>query len=183
MDFNYAFRPHMAFLIHYLNDNAFGKVRTLAYLPKTNGRAVNEENLYRAFRNGNSLATDGPVALFSLRPRKSMKTYLLGETLPLQPGEDLELSMEWKSTPEFGPVNKISLYLGTTKGERDITNQVFSPRSRKKGYEFEGSIEQGLSKWDAMPCYLRLEAGSGIEPETGETLFRCVTNPIWVVAG
>jgi hypothetical protein len=144
---------------------------------------VSEESLYRALRNGNALTTDGPVALFSLRPKNGGKTHRLGETVLHKPGEDLELSMEWKSTPEFGPVNKIRLYLGTTKGERDITDQVCSPRSRKKGYEFEGSIEQVLSKWDTMPCYLRLEAGSGIEPETGETLFRCVTNPIWVVAG
>jgi hypothetical protein len=183
MDFNFAFRPHMAFLIHYLNDNAFGKVRTLAYLPKTNGQELSGESLYRALRNGNSLATDGPVALFSLRPKNGGKTHHLGETVPHKPGEDLELSMEWKSTPEFGPVDKISLYLGTTRGERDITEQVCPPRSRKKGYEFEGSIERVLSKWETIPCYLRLEAGSGIDPESGETLFRCVTNPIWVVAG
>ena len=186
MDFNFAFRPHMAFLIHYLNDNAFGKVRTLAYLPKANGRELSEESLCRALRNGNSLATDGPVALFSLRPKGGEKTYRLGETVPHQPGEDLELSMEWKSTPEFGPVNKINLYLGTAKGETDITNQIYFPLSRKrrpkKGYEFEGSIQQVFSNWETMPCYLRLEAGSGIDPETGEALFRCVTNPIWIVA-
>ena len=183
MDFNYSFRPHMAFLIHYLNDNAFGKVRTLAYLPKTGGRVLTEENLYRAFRNGNALATDGPVALFSLRPKNRGKTYRLGETVPLQSGWDLKLSMEWKSTPEFGPVNKISLYLGTTRGETDITNLIRFPRSRKKGYEFKGSIEQVFSKWEAIPCYLRLEAASGTDPESGKALFRCVTNPIWIVAG
>lgn len=187
MDFNFAFRPHMAFLIHYLNDNAFGKVRTLAYMPRTDGRVLTKENLYRALRNGNALATDGPVALFSLRPKNGGKTYRLGETVPMQPGEDLELSMEWKSTPEFGPVDQISLYLGTTRGETDITDQVRSPRSpkssRKKGYGFEGSIRQVFSKWQAMPCYLRLEAASGTAPETGESLFRCVTNPIWIVAG
>ena len=180
MDFNYAFRPHMAFLIHYLNDNAFGKVRTLAYLPKSNGRALTEENLYQAFRNGNALATDGPVALFSLRPKNGGKTYRLGNTVPLQPGEALELTLAWKSTAEFGPVQKIKLYLGTTKGETDITDQIPFPRSRKKGYEFEGSVEQTFSKWEAMPCYLRLEASSGIDPKTGEDLFRCVTNPIWI---
>jgi len=183
MDFNYAFRPHMAFLIHYLNDNAFGKVRTLAYLPKSNGRVLTEENLYRAFRNGNALATDGPVALFSLRPKNGAMTYRLGDTVPLQPGEALELTLDWKSTPEFGPVHKISLYLGTIKGEEDITNQIRFPRRRKTAFEFEGSIEQSFSKWEAMPCYLRLEAASGIDPKTGEALFRCVTNPIWIAAG
>lgn len=183
MDFNYAFRPHMAFLIHYLHDNAFGKVRTLAYLPKSNGRALTEENLYWAFRNGNALATDGPVALFSLRPKSGAKTYQLGDTVSLEPDEAFDLTLEWKSTAEFGPVQKINLYLGTTKGEKDITHQIRLPRRRKKGDEFEGSIEQTFSKWEATPCYLRLEAASGIDPKTGEALFRCLTNPIWIAAG
>jgi len=180
MDFNYAFRPHMAFLIHYLHDNAFGKVRTLAYLPKSNGQVLTEENLYRAFRNGNALATDGPVALFSLRPEKGAKTYRLGDTVTLEPGDALDLTLEWKSTPEFGPIQTINLYLGTTKGEKDVTDQIRFPRRRKKGYEFEGSIEHTFSKWEATPCYLRLEAASGIDPKTGEAQFRCITNPIWI---
>ena len=29
-------------------------------------------------------------------------------------------------------------------------------------------------------CEVRLEASSGIDPKTGEDLFRCVTNPIWI---
>jgi len=183
MDFNYAFRPHMAFLIHYLNDNAFGKVRTVAYLPKSNGRALTEENLYRAFRNGNALATDGPVAFFTLRKMNSGKTYRLGDTVPLQAGEALELTIDWKSTAEFGPVETINLYLGTTKGEKDVTDQIRFPRSRKKGYDLEESIKQAFPEWEATPCYLRLEAASGIDPKTGEGLYRCVTNPIWIAAG
>jgi hypothetical protein len=182
MDFNYAFRPHMAFLIHYLNDNAFGKVRTVAYLPRNNGRILTEKDLYRAFRNGNTLATDGPVAFFTLRTMSGGKTYHLGDTAPLQRGEALEVTVEWKSTVEFGPVDKINLYLGTTKGETDLTDQVRFPRSRKKGYALEGSITQTLAKWESTPCYLRLEAASGIDPKTGEAQFRCITNPIWIAA-
>jgi hypothetical protein len=90
------------------------------------------------------------------------------------------LTLEWKSTPEFGPIQTINLYLGTTKGEKDVTDQIRFPRRRKKGYEFEGSIEHTFSKWEATPCYLRLEAASGIDPKTGEAQFRCVTNPIWI---
>jgi hypothetical protein len=102
--------------------------------------------------------------------------------VPLHGGEALELTIDWKSTAEFGPVEKINFYLGTIKGEKDITHQISFPRRRKKGYEFEGSIEQIFSKWKAMPCYLRLEAASGIDPKTGEAQFRCVTNPIWIMA-
>jgi hypothetical protein len=108
---------------------------------------------------------------------------LPGVLVPLQPGEALDLILEWKSSPKFGSVQKINLCLGTTKGEKDITDQIRFPRSRKKGYEFEGSIEQTFSKWEVTPCYLRLEAASGIDPKAGEGLFRCVTNPIWIAAG
>ena len=67
----------------------------------------------------------------------------------------MSVTLEWKSTPEFGPVNKINLYLGTVKGETDITNQIYFPLRRKrrpkKGYEFEGSIQQIFSNWETMP--------------------------------
>jgi hypothetical protein len=67
----------------------------------------------------------------------------------LEPGEALGLTLEWKSTPEFGPIQTINLYLGTTKGERDITRRIRFPRSRKKGYALEGSVEQTFSKWES----------------------------------
>jgi hypothetical protein len=183
MDFNYAFRPHFAFLIHYLYDNAFGKVRTLAYLPKADGSPLTEESLLWALRNGNTLATDGPITLFSLRSEGSDRIYRLGETVLLPPGRGLEMSLEWKSSPEFGPVDKISLYLGTTTGETDITNQIHFPGPIKMRYGLEGSIKQVFSEWKTLPCYLRIEASSGIDAKNRFGLFHCVTNPIWVVKG
>lgn len=71
--------------------------------------------------------------------------------------------------------------VGSTKPLRFVVENL--DRRRKKGYEFEGSIEQTFSKWEASPCYLRMEAASGIDPKTSEALFRCVTNPIWIAAG
>ncbi len=44
-------------------------------------------------------------------------------------------------------------------------------------------MESSCKKQLILPCYLRLEAGSGIDPETGEALFLWVTNPIWIVEG
>jgi hypothetical protein len=181
MDFNYAFRPHIAFFIHHLSDNAFGKVRTLAYLPEGNGRALDARSLCHALRHGHTLVTDGPVVFFSLHSDDCGQVYRLGDSMPLPASGVLELSLEWRSTPEFGPVQAITMILGTTKGEMDIVSQIHLPCPDEKGYGYEGSVRHVFPNWQHVPCYLRLEAASGVERGTGEALFRCVTNPIWIL--
>jgi len=181
MDFNYAFRPHPAFLIHYLNDNAFGKARTLAYLPKQNGRNLTEENLFEALRTGKTLLTDGPIVLFSLRPEGSEKIYRFGDTVLLPKVKNLELLLEWHSTEEFGPIEKIGVYLGTKKGELDISDQIDFSCLRNDRNGFQGRITHMFSPWTESPSYLRMQAVSSIDPKTVEGLFRCLTNPIWVI--
>ena len=179
MDFNYAFRPHPAFLIHQLNDNAFGKVRTLAYLPKNDGQALTELNLYEALRTGRTLLSDGPVALFHLWIEGSDQIYRLGDAITFPAGKTLELSLEWHSTKEFGPIEKINLWLGTVQKEEDITDRLDFSKLRADNNRFQGKITHVFPNWTISPCYLRLEATSG--PETDKKLFRCVTNPIWII--
>ena len=182
MDFNYALRPHPAFLLHYLNDNAFGKVRTLAYLPKQNGQTLREQSLYGALRTGKTLLTDGPVALFCVRPEGETKVYRLGDTVTFPAGKNLELLLEWHSTPEFGPIERFKLYLGTTKGEKKISDQIVFSGFGGGNYGFQGQIKHVFPSWTESPCYLRLEADTTIDPDADEGLFRCITNPIWIVA-
>ena len=179
MDFNYALRPHPAFLIHYLKDNAFGKARTLTYLPKKDGRSLTEKNLYEALRSGKTLLTDGPVALFHFRHKGS--DYRFGDTIPFSPGESLELSIEWHSTPEFGAIREIKLYLGTERGEEAITGQIDLPNLNNEEIGLDGDITHVFPDWSVSHCYLRLEASSGFDPQSGEGLFRCITNPIWII--
>jgi len=181
MDFNYSFRPHYALFLHHLNDNAFGKVRSLVYLPKQNGEALTETNLLEALRNGRALLTDGPVVLFQLRMEGEDRVYRFGETVTLAPGKRLELFLEWRSTPEFGPVQEIKVILGTPAGEKDISNQIPFPSLRNKEIGFNGQITHLFANWPRRSSYLRLQAASMIDPQTGEGLFGCFTNPIWIV--
>jgi hypothetical protein len=182
MDFNYSLRPHLPFLVAYLNDNAFGKARSLVYLPKQGGEALTEANLYDALRNGKVLLTDGPVVLFQLKIEGEAQVYRFGETITLPPGKNLELSVEWHSSPEFGPIQEIDIILGSPKGEKNISSQIRFPSFRKKETGLDGQIIHPFTNWTLSPCYLRLEAVSMIDPQTGEGLFGCFTNPIWIVA-
>ncbi len=183
MDFNYALRPHPTFFMHSVSDNAFGKVRTLAHLRVAHGRALTERNLLDALGNGRTALTDGPVVLFALRRGSNNREYLLGDTVTLTAGEDLVFVLDWLSTEEFGPLHRISLYLGTTSGERDISHEVGLGALGDGAYGLAGHWEHLFAAWTASPCYLRLEAGSGFDPTRGEELFVCLTNPVWIVAG
>ena len=165
MDFNYALRPHPLFLIHQLNDNAFGKVRTLAYLPKQDGQALTENQLFEALRNGRTLLTDGPVCLFYLQLEGEDRIYRFGETVTLSSGKNLKLSLKWQSTPEFGAIEKINLFLGTKRGEKDIRSEIDFSMFGDSNYGLQGESSHVFSNWTESPCYLRLEAASMIDPE------------------
>jgi hypothetical protein len=180
MDFNYSFRPHPAFLIHNVYDNAFGKVRTLAYLRHSKGKHLTEENIYEAIKSGKTLLTDGPIALFYLRPNGSEEIYRLGDTLKLPRGGDVEIDIEWQSTSEFGPIKDLKLFLGTKNGEEDITDQIGAFKPIDTGEEFNGHITHTFRNWVADTVYMRMEASSGGSITAGGNLFYCVTNPIWI---
>jgi hypothetical protein len=182
MDFNYSLRPKVPLFLQYLNDNAFGKVRSLVYLPKQDGQVLTESNLHEALRNGRTLLTDGPVVLFNLKIEGENRVYRFGETVFLSPGKNLELSLEWQSTPEFGPVQSIKLIQGTPRGEKNITDQIRLPALRKRENGLKGQLKHLFTNWTQSPCYLRLQASSMIDPQTGEGVFGCFTNPIWIVA-
>jgi hypothetical protein len=90
--------------------------------------------------------------------------------------------LEWHSTPEFGPIERFKLYLGTTKGEKKISDQIVFSGFGGGNYGFQGQIKHVFPSWTESPCYLRLEADTMIDPDADEGLYRCITNPIWIVA-
>jgi len=181
MDFNYSFRPHPAFLIHKLYDNAFGKVRTLAYLSSSDGIPLTKRNVHGALKSGKMLLTDGPLALFYLKPEGSAQTFCFGDSVRMAPGTNLAIEFEWMSTPEFGPVRKLSLFLGTAEGEDDITSQITDLDAGISSGGYRGSHQHVFSNWTTGEAYLRLEAWSAGQSSNDKALFYCVTNPIWIL--
>jgi hypothetical protein len=119
--------------------------------------------------------------LFHLRIEGEDRVYRFGETVNLPSGKNLELMLEWQSTPEFGPIQVIKLVLGTPRGEKNISDEIRLPSLRKKEIGFNGQLKHLFTNWTQSPSYLRLQAASMIDPKTGEGLFWCFTNPIWIV--
>jgi len=58
-------------------------------------------------------------------------------------------------------VEKITLYLGTRKGEKDIASQLELPDIRDSG--IQGDITHLFTEWTERPCYQRFEASSCID--------------------
>lgn len=157
MDFNYSLRPKIPLFLQHLTDNAFGKVRTLVYLPKQDGQALTESNLYEALRNGGALLTDGPVVLFHLKIEGEDRVYRFGETVPLPSGKNFELMLEWQSTPEFGSTQEIKLILGTPRGEKTSAIRFASPVFEKKRMVSVARSNTSLQIGPSVPvtCVLR----------------------------
>ena len=105
MDFNYALRPHPLFLIQSTERQCLWKSPyPRLSLPKQDGQALTENQLFEALRNGRTLLTDGPVCLFYLQLEGEDRIYRFGETVTLSSGKNLKLSLKWQSTPEFGAI-------------------------------------------------------------------------------
>jgi hypothetical protein len=181
MDFNLSFRPHPAFLIHHLNDNAFGKVRSLAYVPDDGSEMLSEARLLSALRSGKVLLTDGPVVLVTVSQPGSQDRFMMGETATIPIGANLELHVEWKSTPDFGLIEDLKIYLGTPTGEVDLSEKIRASICDKMASELESQASHIFDDWSPGPCYLRIEAAASVDPESGEAMYACYSNPIWIV--
>jgi len=66
---------------------------------------------------GRFSVTDGPALRIAVDRNRNYKIdehdFQMGETFHLFPGERIPIIVEWFSTPEFGPVEKVDIYLGT----------------------------------------------------------------------
>ncbi len=65
---------------------------------------------------GRFAVTDGPALRIAVDKNRNgridLDDYQMGETFHLFPGEHVPLLVEWRSTPEFGPVQKLDIYVG-----------------------------------------------------------------------
>jgi hypothetical protein len=181
MDFNFSFRPHPAFMIHHLNDNAFGKVRSLAHIPGSGTQRLTEAQVLEALRTGRVVLTDGPAVLFSVKPEGSQKGFITGETATLTDGSDLELTVEWKSNSDIGNIEKFRLLLGTPNGEQDISDEIKTTISDGMSDSFEGRATHVFKNWAHGLSYLRIEAMSRKGTVPDEFMSGCFSNPIWIV--
>jgi len=157
-----------------LNDNAMGKVRTLVYA--SGGK--NRENILNGLRNGRSVVTDGPVAIFGMdldqngRLEDNGSDVIIGDHIWLPYTDATTFFIQWNSTDEFGDIDEIAIFRGDTHQTLELARRY--PLNGK-----EGSLTWSQNA-PMVPgtYYYRVEAR--VKDEHGNIAYRCYTNPIWI---
>ncbi len=130
-------------------------------------KGLTQGNLVDCIKKGKTLITNGPLLHFHVSNENEDLAYI-GDTIS---GEELTVNFRLASTPEFGQLKKLCLYLGdlSTKKEEMIYKIFFD----KNNYKLKGAINFEVHD---NTCYIRGELFSG----HGNDSFYCFTNPIWV---
>jgi len=87
--------------------------------PASGPRRYANREVIDAFRGGRFSVTDGPALRIAIDKNRNGKIddsdFQMGSTFSFLPGEHIPLLIEWFSTPEFGPIDQIDLYVGNAK--------------------------------------------------------------------
>ena len=94
----------------------------------------------------------------------------IGETIS---GKEFEITLQIKSTEEFGRLSKATLYRGDLSEKVEKIELEIDLESTKDYYTH---LSKHSIKATNSDCYLRLEAKS----QRDEFVYRCITNPIWI---
>ena len=109
-----------------VGDTAIGKPRNLVLVGSPQGaptpalpnvkRHTNQQ-VIDSLRAGQFGVTDGPALRIAIDKNRNGKIdesdYQMGSTFNFYPGEHIPLLIEWKSSPEFGPISQVDVYVGT----------------------------------------------------------------------
>lgn len=109
-----------------VSDTALGKPRNLTLMSRPTGQRragdVSHDvhsnlNAISALQRGAFTVTDGPALRIVLdRDRDELvgdDDFQMGSVARIFAGEHIPVLVEWMSTPEFGPVERVDVYLGT----------------------------------------------------------------------
>ncbi|MGD9850864.1 MAG: hypothetical protein AB7T38_06340 [Nitrospirales bacterium] len=109
-----------------VGDTAIGKPRNLVLVGSPQGapapalpavkRHTNQQ-VIDSLRAGRFGVTDGPALRIAIDKNRNGKIddadFQMGSTFNFYPGEHIPLLVEWQSSPEFGPVSQVDVYIGT----------------------------------------------------------------------
>lgn len=109
-----------------VGDTAIGNPRNLVMVGQPVGqpapglpsvRRHTNQQVIAALQTGQFTVTDGPAIRIAIDRNRNGQLddtdFTMGSTFNLFPGEQVPLLIEWVSTPEFGRIKKIDVYLGT----------------------------------------------------------------------
>ncbi|MFO7562278.1 MAG: hypothetical protein R6X02_06515 [Enhygromyxa sp.] len=115
------------------NDTAIGKPRNLTHVGTERlgiEGAVSQTQVLDALRSGEFTITDGPAMRIAIDVNGNgvidEGDVPMGGDFTIGVGESAPLLVEWKSTPEFGPVREIHVYVGAQAGDHE--GVVYAPQ-------------------------------------------------------
>ncbi|HNW88737.1 MAG TPA: T9SS type A sorting domain-containing protein [Bacteroidales bacterium] len=169
-----------------INDNATGKITTLAYCP--NGMGHNGENVLNALKNGNTILSDGPIVNMGISTDGNDSTYeiVIGQDVELtsQQMVNASLIVETVITPEFGSINQVTL-TGITE---DSIYHYDLPVSNHQVFNLQNILDT-LFGYIPGDQYFMIRASmrstkyygplSTIYRKTCDRFFS-ITNPVWI---
>jgi hypothetical protein len=92
---------------------------TIAGAPTSGPKRYSNREVIDALRAGRFSVTDGPAIRIAVDKNRNGKIddsdFPMGSTFTFLPGEHIPLLVEWFSTPEFGPIDQIDIYVGNSK--------------------------------------------------------------------
>jgi hypothetical protein len=143
-----------------VGDTAIGQPRNLVSMSTSNGlpefvstepapgpiRYTNQQ-VIESLRAGRFSVTDGPAIRIALDRNLNGKIddgdTQMGGVLDFFPGDRIPLLVEWRSTPEFGPIAKVDVYVGNDR-------VTFAPRDHGAG--IPGGVGQaGFGSYTQAP--------------------------------
>lgn len=159
------------------DDNAAGKVRTLAYC--SDGLSV--DNIKSALSEGHTIISDGPIVVFGidLNADGVLERYtdvLIGDHREITQSQldSATIIIERQTIDEFGAIDIFNLYRGTSSTFQNPDSFGFaSPQTNPLALE----LDQYLTPNDTTYIYFRVNA---VSRTIGLDEYRCYTNPIWI---
>lgn len=170
-------------------DNALGHVRTVAF-----PAAFTMDAILDAVGAGRTILTDGPLLTFGIDKTgdgtiDQVTDGHVGSLHTVPESSNLDLHFKWQSTPEFGDIERVVLYRGTsTTGTKPGSYELLTDP------ESLGNCAAAARSGAACKVTLSHSGALALPPAgtthyyramalSGAGKFRCLTNPIWITGG
>ncbi len=173
-DFNYS---SFMGIDDYAEDNAIGKVQTVAFVPGTwsQNNLPPMEDILAAYKAGHTIVSDGPFLEIGIDSNNNGNWYdpddlTVGQSGVLATHSNATLNLRWASLSEFGQVQEIRLLAVCAEGCQEIAS--LSPAN-----SLAGSVSWPITDF-TFPDRVAIRAE--LVTVDGRAGHRAFTNPIWI---
>lgn len=181
--FNYSNTDLTMEITGNINNNAIGKLSTLAYCP--NGMGINGTNILNALKNGNTVLSDGPICTMKISLGADEINIGEDSVLNLNDVQQAFLKVQMNTTSIYGNVHYLKL-IGYTKDSiftlelpinnndtslylSDVLNELFGNIHENEYFMLTAELET-VKNYDSLANLYKIPVER----------FHCYTNPIYL---